>query len=84
MFPISKPAVTFSGILSSSIIKWNKLDRDVYNSDSLNIFKLLLLKFIRPVANGAFNINIVYGSKLLTRLSLDLSHLPYHKFRQNV
>ena len=32
----------------STITDWNKLDRDVRNSDSLNVFKLSLLKFVRP------------------------------------
>ena len=67
----------------STITEWNKLDRDIRNSDSLNVFKLSLLKFVRPVANNVFEINNPYGLKLLTRLRLGLSHLRYHKFRHN-
>ena len=67
----------------STITEWNKLDCDIRNSDSLNIFKLSLLKFVRPVANSVFDINNPYGLKLLIRLRLGLSHLPYHKFRHN-
>ena len=67
----------------SPITEWNKLDRDIRNSDSLNIFKLSLLKFARPVVNSVFDINNPYGLKLLTRLLLGLSHLRYHKFRHN-
>ena len=67
----------------SAITEWNKLDRDIRNSDSLNVFKLSLLKFVRPVANSVFEINNPYGLKLLTRLRLGLSHLRYHKFRHN-
>ena len=67
----------------STITEWNKLDRDIRNSDSLNVFKLSLLKFVRPVANSVFEINNPYGLKLLTRLCLGLSHLRYHKFRHN-
>ena len=59
------------------------LDRDICNSDSLNIFKLSLLKLAGPVANRVFDINNPYGLKLLTRLHLCLSHLCYHKFRHN-
>ena len=66
----------------SAITEWNKLDRDIRNSDSLNVFKLSLLKFVRPVANSVFEINNPYGLKLLTRLRLGLSYLRYHKFRQ--
>ena len=60
-----------------------ELHRDIRNSDSLNVFKLSLLKFARPVANSAFEINNPYGLKLLTWLRLGLSHLRYHKFRHN-
>ena len=67
----------------STITEWNKLDRDIRNSDSLNVFKLSLLKFVRPVANSVFELNNPYGLKLLTRLRLGLSHLRYHKFRHN-
>ena len=49
----------------------------------MNVFKLSLLNFVRPVANGVFEINNPYGLKLLTRLRLGLSHLRYHKFRLN-
>ena len=67
----------------STITEWNKLDCDIRNSDSLNIFKLSLLKFVRPVANSVFDINNPYGLKLLTRLRLGLSHLRCHKFSHN-
>ena len=67
----------------SAITEWNKLDRDIRNSDSLNVFKLSLLKFVRPVVNSAFKINNPYGLKLLTRLRVGLSHLRYHKFGHN-
>ena len=67
----------------STVTEWNKLDRDICNSDSLNVFKLPLLKFVRPVANSVFEINNPYDLKLLTRLRLGLSHLRYHKFRHN-
>ena len=30
----------------STITEWNKLDRDIRNSNSLNVFKLSLLKFV--------------------------------------
>ena len=60
-----------------------ELHRDIRNSDSLNVFKLSLLKFVRPVANSVFEINNPYGLKLLTRLCLGLSHLRYDKFRHS-
>ena len=58
----------------SAIIELNKVDRDIRNSDSLNIFKLSLLKFVRPVTNSVFDINNPYGLKLLTRLLLGVGH----------
>ena len=83
--PISKTGVTFKYFFFLSIItEWNKLDRDIGNSDSLNNFKLALLKFNRPVANSVFEIDNPYDLKLLIRLRLGLSHFHYHKFRQNL
>ena len=35
----------------STITEWKKRDRDICNSDSLNVFKLCLLKFVRAVAD---------------------------------
>ena len=67
----------------STTTEWNKLDLDIRSSDSWNVFKLSLLKFVRPVANNVFEINNPYDLKLLARLDLGLSHLRYHKFRQN-
>ena len=49
----------------------------------MNIFKLSLLKFVRPVANSVFDINNPYGLELVTRLRLGLSYLRYHKFIHN-
>ena len=67
----------------STITEWNKLDHDIRDSDSLNVFKFSFFKFIRTLASSAFEINNPYGSKLLTRLRLGLSHLRNHKFRHN-
>ena len=66
---------------SSTISEWNKLDRDIRSCNSLNVFKLSFSKFVRPVANSVFDINIPYGLKLLTRLRFGLSQLRYRKFR---
>ena len=60
-----------------------ELYHNIRNSDSLSVVKLSLLKFVRPIANNVFDINNPYGSILLTRLRLGLSHLRYHKFRHN-
>lgn len=46
---------------SSSVNEWNKLDCKTRN-------KLLLLKFVRLVANSVFDINNPYSLKLLTKV----------------
>ena len=65
----------------SAVIKWNKPDLNIRNSESLNIFKKSLLKFIRPSANSVFHCHNLKGVKLLTRLRLGLSHLHQDKFK---
>ena len=65
----------------SSIVEWNKLSREVRNSENIRIFKKRLLEFIRPSPNSIFDIYNPYGIKLLTRLRLGLRHLNEHKFK---
>ena len=67
----------------STIIEWNKLDSNIRNSETLNIFKSKILKFIRPTANSIFGCHNPIGVKLLTRLRLGLSHLRKHKFKHS-
>ena len=65
----------------SAVIELNKLDLNIHNSESLNIFKKNLLKCIRPSGSSVFNCNNLRGVKLLTRLRLGLMHLREHKFK---
>ena len=58
-----------------------KLDLNIRNSESSNVFNNNLLKFIRPSGNSVFNCHNPRGVKLLTRLRLGLSHLREHKFK---
>ena len=67
----------------SAIIEWNKLDPNIPNSETLNIFKLKILKFIRPTANSIFGSHNPIWVKLLTRLRLGLSHLRELKFKHS-
>ena len=67
----------------STIIEWKKLDSNIRNSETLNIFKSKILKFIRPTANSIFGCHNPIGVKLLTRLRLGLSHLREHKFKHS-
>ena len=64
----------------SAISEWKKLDLNIRNSASLNIFKKKLLNFIRSCANCIFNIFNLLGTKLLTRLCLGLIHLHLYAF----
>ena len=65
----------------SSTIEWNKLSREVINSENISIFKKRLLVFIRSSPNSIFDICNPYGINLLTRLRLGLSHLNEHNFK---
>ena len=65
----------------SSIIEWNKPNREGRNSENIKIFKRRLLEFTRTSRNSIFSIYNAYGIKLLTRLPLGLSHLNKHKFK---
>ena len=67
----------------SAVIEWSKLDLNIRNSESLNIFKKSLLKFICPSGSSIFNCHNPRGVKLLTRLRLGLSHLHKHKFKHD-
>ena len=67
----------------STIIERNKLDSNICNSETLNIFKSKTLKFIRPTASSIFGSHNPLGLKLLTRLRLGLSHLREHKFKHS-
>ena len=70
-----------NSFFSSSIVEWNKLNREVRNFENIRIFKKRLSKFTRPSPNNIFDIYNPYGIKLLTRLRLGLSHLSEHKFK---
>ena len=67
----------------TTIIEWNKLDHNIRNSSSFNIFRKSILKFIRPSANSLFNCHNPKGIKFITRLWLGLSHLREHKFKHS-
>ena len=83
--PFSKTRHTFlkNSFFPSTIIEWNKLDHNIRNSSSFNIFRKSILKFIRPSANSLFNCHNPKGIKFITRLRLGLSHLRGHKFKHS-
>ena len=75
--PLFKARHTFlkNSFFPSTIIKWNKLDHNIRNSNSFNIFRKSILKFIRPSVNNLFNSHNPKGIKFITKLRLGLSHL---------
>ena len=62
-----------------AVIEWKELNLNIRNSESLNVFKNSLVKFICPSGNSVFNCHNPRGVILLTRLRLGLSHLREHK-----
>ena len=64
----------------SNIIKWNKIDKNIRKSESLNAFRKSILKFIQPSQNRVYNCYNPKGIQLLTRLRAGLSYLCEHKF----
>ena len=67
--------------MPSTFIEWNKLDHNIRNSSSFNIFRKSILKFISPSANSLFNCHNPKAIKFITRLWLRLSYLCEHKFK---
>ena len=59
------------------------LDYNIRSSESLNVFKSKVIKFVRPKANSSFNCLNHTGVKLTTRLLLGLSQLREHKLKHS-
>ena len=55
----------------------------IRKSKSISIFKINVLKFIRPKPNTVYYCHNPKGIRLLTRLCLGLSHLRKHKFKHS-
>ena len=62
----------------STVIEWNKLYNNVWNSESFIASKEQILKFIRPSPNSTLNVHSPHEIKLFTRLRVGLSHLREH------
>ena len=65
-----------------TIDEWNKLNFNIRTS-SFNIFRVNLIKIIRPISNPIFGIFNPLRLKLITRLRLSLSNLDEHRFNHN-
>ena len=55
----------------------------IRKSKSISIFKINILKFIRPKPNNVYCCHNPKEIRLLTRLRLGLSHLRKHKFKHS-
>ena len=62
--------------------EWIQLNDDI-KIESIKKFKKTLIKVIRTKENSVFGVSDIYGTKLLTRLKLNFSHLNEHKFRHS-
>ena len=63
--PLLKARHTFfKNSFFSTMIEWNKLDHNIRNSSSFNVFRKSILKFIRPSANSLFKYIIPKESNL--------------------
>ena len=67
----------------TTIKEWKNLDPHIRKSKSISIFKINILKFIRPKPNNVYYCNNPKGTRLLTKLRLGLSHLCKHKFKHS-
>ena len=67
----------------STVIEWNKIEKNIRKSESFNIFKKSILKFIRPSQNRVYHCHNPIGIRLITRFRVGLSLLREHKFKHN-
>ena len=55
----------------SAISEWNKLDLSIRNPTIINLFKVRLLQFVRPLENSVFTchnpVGIKYKAKYKTK-----------------
>ena len=65
------------------IAELNKLNSDIWNLNSLSLFKSRILKFIRANPNSIFNCHNPKAIKYLSRIRLGLSHLREHKLKHS-
>ena len=57
---------------SSTVIEWNKLDKNIQNLESVSAFKKQILKFIRPSPNNS----------LMRRILVELNYLQEYQLGQ--
>ena len=83
LFSRRKQSFSKNSFFPAVIIRWNKTDVNIRNLVYCNVFKRVILKFIRPEPNQVINVDSSDGIKFHTRIRLGLSHLDDHKFMHN-
>ena len=83
--PFFKTKTNFfkNSLFPAVIMEWNKIDVNTRNSASCNVFKRVILRFIRHGPNQVFNVESGEGLNFLIRIRFGLSYLADHKFRHN-
>ena len=59
-----------NSFIPNVINEWNKLDPDIRSSTSYNLFRNMLLKFIRPAQRKTFNINDSVGVLVINKIAI--------------
>ena len=72
-----------SSFYPNCLLERERLDPEIRQSSSVNIFKQKLLSIIRPPPKPVYNIYDPKGLSILTQLRVGLSKLNFHKFRHN-
>ena len=79
MFKRLNPTIFLRTSTFLQILEWNKLDQEIRNAESYNLFRKYVLSFIRPKADSIFSVHNGKGKKL-TRPRVGFSHLKNTNF----
>ena len=74
----------FKNFFTRNLKEWNTFDSDIRGSESVNVFKNKILRFIRPKSNSFFNCLNAKGVKLITTIKEQQYihlHLPNRLFQ---
>ena len=72
-----------SSFYPNCLFEWEKLDPEIRQSTSVNVFKKTLFSIICPASKPVYNIHDPNGLSILTQLRVGLSKLNFHKFKHN-
>ena len=72
-----------SSFFPSTIKEWKNLEPKMRKCKSISIFKINILKSIRPKPNNVYCCHNPKGIRLKTRLRLGCSHLCEHKLKHS-